>query len=67
MHRLIALHGYFPTPLQLIATYEIAIGAAGLTFWHLGVGWRAWIIALLAADWAGGVIANSAENYRPLQ
>ena len=59
-----ALHGYHPTVLQLIATYGLAIGAAGLTISYLGVEWRAWIIALLAADWVGGTIANSAETVR---
>ena len=59
-----SMHGNTPTGFQLAATYAVGIGAAVLALATLGLTWKTVLLAILAFDWAGGVVANSADPVR---
>ena len=59
-----ALHGNRPAVFQLVATYGVGFAAAALVLTTQGFGWRSWLLALVAADWCGGVVANAAAPVR---
>ncbi|MEO1014758.1 MAG: hypothetical protein AAFX08_06160 [Pseudomonadota bacterium] len=59
-----ALHGTRPTSFQLTATYAVFIGAMAIVFAGQGVSPKSILLALVAGDWAGGVVANAAPSTR---
>lgn len=58
------LHGRTPTRLQLVSTWGVAAAAFVFTLYALGTDWRSILLAVIAADWCGGIIANAAESTR---
>ncbi len=42
----------------------MAAAAFVFTLYALGTGWRSVVLAVVAADWCGGIIANAAESTR---
>jgi hypothetical protein len=58
------LHGAAPSPIALAFAYAIGLAAAALA-WQAGPGGIAGaILALLAIDWAAGIIANATRSTR---
>ena len=64
MDYLRSLHGNEPTGFQLFATYGVGAAAAALTLAALDFNWKTALLAFLAFDWVGGVVANAAETVR---
>ncbi|MDF0601075.1 hypothetical protein P1J78_10065 [Psychromarinibacter sp. C21-152] len=64
MTLLAPLHGHHSTPLQRAATDGVAGAAAALALFRLPPGWTGWLLAPIAADWAGGSPANAARSTR---
>ena len=58
------IHGNKPSGFQLFATYGVGVAAAALTLATLGFNWKTALLAFLAFDWVGGIVANSAETVR---
>ena len=58
------LQGRTPTRFQLIATYGLFAATVALTVLHYGTGWKVLLLALIAGDWAAGIVANSALSTR---
>ncbi len=59
-----ALHGSRPTVFQLTATYAVFVGAMAVVLAGKGVSVASILLALVAGDWAGGVVANAAPSTR---
>ena len=59
-----SIHGNKPTGFQLCATYGVGVAAAALTLAALGFSWKTALLAFLAFDWVGGIVANSADTVR---
>ena len=59
------LHGRNPRPLDVLCTYLAAILLGILVLWAKEpLDWKDWILALLAADIAGGIVSNATEATR---
>lgn len=58
------LNGEDPTPAQLWVTHGVTALAVMVTLFQLGFGFVALLMAVVAADWFGGIIANSARSTR---
>ncbi len=59
-----SLHGNKPTTFQLVSSYGVGLGAALLVLVSLEFSWKTALLAFLALDWVGGIVANSAETVR---
>ncbi|MGJ3231583.1 MAG: hypothetical protein ACFE0P_07280 [Oceanicaulis sp.] len=59
-----AVMGERPTRFQVLSSVIVGSAAALLTVIVFGWSWKAALLALLAFDWAGGVVANAAEPVR---
>lgn len=58
------IQGRTPSPLQLVSTYGLFVVTVGLVILHAGHGWKAILLAVLAGDWAAGIVANAAVSTR---
>ncbi len=58
------LQGETPGALQLILTYGLALLGAATMLWLAGANIIGAILAVIAADWFGGIVANSARSTR---
>ena len=58
------IQGRTPSRLQLVLTYTMFVVATGLVLLHAGGGWKDILLALIAGDWAAGVVANAAQSTR---
>ena len=58
------LQGETPSTLQLILTYGLALLGAAMMLWLAGTNITGVILAVIAADWFGGIVANSARSTR---
>lgn len=58
------VHGRTPTVFQVAATWVAFVSAGGVVLWNEGVSLAGVILALFAADWTAGIVANSAEPVR---
>jgi hypothetical protein len=59
------LHGRNPRPLDVVCTYLAAILIGLLVLWAKEpLDWRDWILSVLAADIAGGIVSNATEATR---
>ena len=61
---LASLQGESPTRVQVIGTWTVFFGAAGLVLMSGSIDWKLLLVAFIAGDWAGGVVANAAESTR---
>lgn len=58
------IQGHNPTRLQLTTTYGLFVGTTVLIILWYGMDWKSLILAVIAGDWAAGIVANSARSTR---
>lgn len=58
------IQGKSPSLLQLFTSYGIGLGAAALVLTQLDFTWKTALLAALAFDWCGGLVANAAPPVR---